>query len=127
PTRPRTGSTRSRSCWFPPGGALWSTEAHACDRRRPHPPRMTQRQPHAGHRRAMRTWAAGLVALAAGAALVACGSDTGSGSTAASTAEVTSSTPDVCASADALRGSLAGLADVQVVQQGTDALQQSWT
>jgi hypothetical protein len=43
------------------------------------------------------------------------------------TAAATSSGAAVCASADDLRGSLAALGDVQVVQQGTDALDQAWT
>jgi hypothetical protein len=37
------------------------------------------------------------------------------------------STPAVCASADAFRASLAALGDLQVVQDGTDALDEAWT
>jgi hypothetical protein len=63
------------------------------------------------------------VAVAVGAALSACSSSGGTSSSAAAT----SSAPDVCASADDFRASLSSLADVQVVQQGTDSLQEAWT
>ena len=55
--------------------------------------------------------------VALGAGLSACSSDEGG----------ESSTPDVCAAADAFRGSLSALRDVQVVQEGTDALASAWT
>jgi hypothetical protein len=69
----------------------------------------------------MRNWAAGAVAVVV-ATLCACSSDSGTQSSAA-----TSSTPDVCASADEFRSSLTDLKDVDVVQQGTDALTATWT
>ena len=62
------------------------------------------------------------VAALAVAGMSACSSYSGTASSSS-----TSSTPDVCASADALRSSLAALGDVQVVQQGTDAVQKAWT
>jgi hypothetical protein len=70
----------------------------------------------------MRTRAAavGTVFLLAGLSGCSSGSD-------AETAAPTSSGAAVCASADDLRGSLADLGDVQVVQQGTDAMDQAWT
>jgi len=67
----------------------------------------------------MRTWAVGVVVVLIGAGLSSCSSDPESGTASAE--------PDVCASADALRGSLSDLGDVQVVQEGTDAVQQAWT
>jgi hypothetical protein len=73
----------------------------------------------------MRNWAAGAVAVVV-ATLCACSSDSGARSSAA-TSSATSSTPDVCASADQFRASLADLKDVNVVQQGTDALTATWT
>jgi hypothetical protein len=73
----------------------------------------------------MRNWAAGAVAVVV-AMLCACSSDTGTQSSAATSA-ATSSTPDVCASADEFRASLTDLKDVDVVQQGTDALTATWT
>jgi hypothetical protein len=69
----------------------------------------------------MRNWAAGAVAVVV-ATLCGCSSDSGTQSSAA-----TSSTPDVCASADEFRASLTDLKDVDVVQQGTDALTATWT
>jgi hypothetical protein len=77
------------------------------------------------HGRLMRRSTPWVVAVTAWAALVACSPDT-YGGTASSTA-ASSSPPDVCASADALRSSLSSLADVQVVQEGTDALAPAWT
>ena len=71
----------------------------------------------------MRTWAAGVVAVVVGAGLVSCSSDGYGGSNAAAS----SSAADVCASAEAFRTSLAALGNVQVVQEGTDAVQQEWT
>ena len=69
----------------------------------------------------MRTWSAAVVVVLAGA-LGACSSEDDGSSSAA-----TSSAADVCASADRFRDSLAGLKDVQIVQQGTDALTAAWT
>jgi len=66
---------------------------------------------------------AGLACLVV--ALAGCSSD--GSSTAASSTAATSTTPAVCASADTLRSSLSSLADVQVVQEGTDALKTAWT
>jgi len=62
-----------------------------------------------------------------GAVLAAC-SDSGSDSSASSgtSASGTSSSAAVCDSADDLRTSLAALGDVDVVSQGTDALQQAF-
>jgi hypothetical protein len=71
----------------------------------------------------MRRCVAGVMTLLVGSGLAACSSDADTGSSAAAT----SSAADVCASADALRASLTTLADVQVVEQGTDAVQQAWT
>jgi hypothetical protein len=68
-----------------------------------------------------RAAAVGIVFFLAG--LSGCSSSSDDGGTAAAT----SSSAAVCASADDLRGSLAALGDVQVVQQGTDALDQAWT
>lgn len=70
----------------------------------------------------MRRRAGWAVAALAVAGVSACSS---SSDTAASSS--TSSTPDVCASAAALRSSLAALGDVQVIQEGTDAVQKEWT
>ncbi len=61
----------------------------------------------------------GVVVVLVGVGLVSCSSDTG--------AETASAEPDVCASADSLRGSLSDLGDVQVAQEGTDAVQRAWT
>jgi hypothetical protein len=69
----------------------------------------------------MRRWAAWVVSAGLGAGLVACSSDSGTESAA------TSSTPDVCASADALRASVSDLGDVQVAKEGTDGLSKAWT
>jgi len=66
---------------------------------------------------------AGLACLVV--ALAGCSSD--GSSTAASSTAATSTTPAVCASADTLRTSLSSLADVEVVQEGTDALRTTWT
>ena len=44
----------------------------------------------------------------------------------AESANPTTTTAAVCASADDLRASLSGLGDVRVVQQGTAALDQAW-
>ena len=74
-------------------------------------------------RRAAASVVAGVGCLAV--ALSACSSD-GSSSAAPSTAS-TSTTPAVCASADAFRSSLSSLADVQVVQQGTDSVKAAWS
>ena len=84
---------------------------------------MTQQPAHDRHRRLMRRCVAGVMTLLVGSGLAACSSDADTGSSAAAT----SSAADVCASADALRASLTTLADVQVVEQGTDAVQQAWT
>jgi hypothetical protein len=70
----------------------------------------------------MRMCVVGVVTLVLGAGLSACSSDPGAESSAA-----TASTADVCTSADALRGSLAALGQVQVAQEGTDALAAAWT
>ncbi|WP_457003110.1 hypothetical protein [Geodermatophilus sp. SYSU D00814] len=65
--------------------------------------------------------ATAVVAVVVGAGLASCSSDAESG-----TAAGTTPAPDVCGSADALRTSLAALGDVQVVQQGTGALEEAW-
>jgi hypothetical protein len=73
----------------------------------------------------MRNWAAGvagIVAVVVGAGLAACSEGYPESPTAA-----TSSAADVCESADDLRASLTALGDVQVVQEGTDAVQEAWT
>ena len=70
----------------------------------------------------MRTSAAGLLTLAVAGALSACSSYADTTQSAA-----TSSSADVCGSADDLRASMSALGDVQVVQEGTDAVQQAWT
>jgi hypothetical protein len=90
----------------------------------------------------MRRCVAGVVTVLLGAGLAACSSDGGAGSSAATTSAATSSTAtsstaasssaasssaDLCASADAMRSSLASLGDVQVVQDGVDALSDAWT
>ena len=64
---------------------------------------------------------AAVLTVVVGMGLTSCSSDGDSG-----TAAATSTSPDVCDSADDLRTSLAGLRDVQVVQQGTAALEQAW-
>jgi hypothetical protein len=69
--------------------------------------------------------AAVVVTVVVGAGLTGCSSDAGTESTAA-TAAAASSSSDVCASADAFRGSLSSLADVRVVQDGTNALDEVW-
>jgi hypothetical protein len=65
----------------------------------------------------------GALAVAAGLALGGCSSDSdgSSGDDGASA----SSAADLCASADALRSSIGDLSDVQVVQDGTEALRQA--
>jgi hypothetical protein len=70
----------------------------------------------------MRRCTAVIVTVVAGTGIAACSSDGGTESSAA-----TSSAADPCASADALRGSLTALGDVQVVEDGTEALQEAWT
>jgi hypothetical protein len=70
----------------------------------------------------MRSCVVGVVTVVLGAGISACSSDPGTESAAA-----TSPTADVCAAADALRGSLNALGDVQVVEEGTDALATAWT
>src|SRR4051794_4961539 len=73
---------------------------------------------------------AAAMTLAVGLGLAACSSGSDSGTSAASSAAssaATSSGAGVCASADDLRTSLTALGDVQVVQQGTGALQSAWT
>jgi hypothetical protein len=84
---------------------------------------MTQSPAVTGTVGAMRMWATGLVAVVVGLGLTSCSSDSDTESSAAAT----SSAADVCASADAFRTSLAELGNVQVVQEGTDAVQQAWT
>ena len=74
----------------------------------------------------MRNWAAGVagvVAVVVGAGLAACSE----GYPQPPEAAATSSAADVCESADGLRASLTALGDVQVVQDGTDAVQEAWT
>jgi hypothetical protein len=66
-------------------------------------------------------------AAAVGTVILLAGLSGCSSSSDGETAAATSSDAAVCASADDLRGSLAALGDVQVVQQGTDALDQAWT
>jgi hypothetical protein len=73
----------------------------------------------------MRNWAAGvagIVAVVVGAGLAACSEGYPESPNAA-----TSSAADVCESADDLRASLTALGDVQVAQEGTDAVQEAWT
>ena len=79
------------------------------------------------HRRAMRTATAPVVAGLACLVVVLTGCSSDGSSTAASSTTATSTTPAVCASAEKLRTSLSSLADVQVVQEGTDALRTQWT
>jgi hypothetical protein len=67
-----------------------------------------------------RRWSAALLAIA-GAAVTAC-SGTDPSSDAATSAGGTSPDSDVCAAADEVRASVDALGQVQVVQQGTDAL-----
>ena len=69
----------------------------------------------------MRKWLTGFVVVVVGAGLASCSSDADSDSSAAA-----ESSADVCASADSLRASLTELGDVQVVQDGTDAVQEAW-
>ena len=69
----------------------------------------------------MRTCTAGVLTVVVAAALAACSSDAGTEPSAQTTG------PDVCASADAFRASLTALGDVQVVQDGTGALEKAWT
>ena len=64
-----------------------------------------------------------VVAVVVGAGIASCSSDGYGGSTEAAT----SSAADVCAAADDFRASLTALGDVQVVQEGTDAVQEAWT
>ena len=64
----------------------------------------------------MRSCLVGVVTVVLGAGLCACSSDPEADTAA-----------DVCASADAFRASLTELGDVQVVQEGTDAVQETWT
>jgi hypothetical protein len=73
----------------------------------------------------MRRCVAGVVAVLVGAGLAACSSDTDTGSSAASGQESGSSS-DVCASAESFRTSLTGLREVDVVQEGTGALEAAW-
>jgi hypothetical protein len=70
----------------------------------------------------MRKYLVGVVAVVLGAGLPGCSSDPGTSSSAAAP-----STADVCASADDLRASLTALGEVQIVQEGTDALAAMWT
>jgi hypothetical protein len=59
----------------------------------------------------------GMLAVVAGLALGGCSSSSSSGSDGT----------DLCGSADALRSSIGDLQDVQVVQDGTEALQQAFS
>lgn len=61
-------------------------------------------------------------AVVLGVALGSCSSEDDS-----VTAEASPTGPDLCASADVLRTSLAGLKDVQVVEEGIAALEEAWT
>jgi hypothetical protein len=70
----------------------------------------------------MRRCVVGVVIVVAGVGLCGCSSDTGTEPSAAA-----SSSKALCADAEALRGSLAALGDVQVAKEGTDALQAAWT
>ena len=70
----------------------------------------------------MRKSVVGVVAVVLGAGLPGCSSDAETRSSAAAP-----STADVCASADDLRGSLTALGQVEVVQDGADALAAAWT
>jgi len=72
----------------------------------------------------MRRWAAGVGTVVIGAGLLG---GCSSGGSSDSSAAATSTTPDVCGSADALRTSLSGLGDVTIVQQGTAALDDAWS
>jgi hypothetical protein len=65
--------------------------------------------------------AAGAI-LVMGVGLVSCSSDADPG-----TAATAATGPDVCASADDLRTSLAALREVRVVQEGTGALEVAWS
>jgi hypothetical protein len=69
----------------------------------------------------MRKYFVGVVAVVLRAGLPGCSSDPGTTSAAAP------STADICPSADALRASLTALGEVQIVQEGTDALAAMWT
>jgi hypothetical protein len=84
----------------------------------------------------MRRRAAGVLAVVLVWGVAACSSDGDPGTAASATPGATASsapgatasaTPDVCASADELRTSIDGLRDVQVVEDGTAALEQVWT
>lgn len=85
----------------------------------------------------MRTYVSGVVTVLVAVGIAGCSSDSGGGSSAATTSAATSSTAtsstaasstgDLCASADAMRSSLTALGDVQVVQNGVDALSDAWT
>ena len=66
--------------------------------------------------------AATVVTVVVGLGLASCSSGSDS-----ETAAATSSGPAVCASADDLRTSLSALQDVQVVEDGVDALAAAWT
>jgi hypothetical protein len=66
----------------------------------------------------MRTRLVGVIAVVVGVGLSGCGSDE----------EPTAAppSPDVCASADAFRASVAALGDVRVVEDGADSLADAW-
>ena len=87
---------------------------------------MTQRPAAARHCSGMSKHVAAAMTLAVGVGLAACSSGSDSGTAAASSAAGSSGT-DVCESAGDLRTSLASLGDVQVVQEGTGALEVAWT
>jgi hypothetical protein len=69
----------------------------------------------------MQRYVVGVVAVVLGAGLPGCSSEPGT-----STSAAAPSTADVCASADDLRGSLTALGQVEVVQEGTEALASAW-
>ncbi|MGY1802210.1 hypothetical protein ACI78T_02910 [Blastococcus sp. SYSU D00922] len=73
----------------------------------------------------MRTWVVGLAVVVAG--LCGCSSYGDTATTAATTGDQPSATPDLCRSADALRTSLTGLSAGRVVSEGTDALAEQWS
>jgi hypothetical protein len=75
----------------------------------------------------MRTCVAGVMTVLLGAGIAACSSDAGTDSSAATTSAAAASSDDVCASADTFRDSLTALGEVQVVQEGSDALGDAWT
>jgi hypothetical protein len=79
------------------------------------------------HGRDMRTAAATVVAGLGSLAVALAACSSGDTTTATSSTAATSTTAAVCASADAFRSSLSSLADVQVVQEGTDSLKTAWT